>query len=542
MKKKLTAVGLIEEANLVLLALAVIFVSGFLNNTHAQGVYNNGASIVITNGTYFYIDGASDGGYLNEDAGGTQDGAIDIDGTIHIEGDWLNNAGGGNVLINRDTDGVVEFSGASAQVIGGSRATHFENLTINNSSGGSAITLGGANDQVVEEVLTLTDGYVTTGANNILYVNDDAATSILGQSNASFIHGNLRRDIAMNTDTYSFPVGKTATAADYHPMDIINNNLQGTTNITASVKDITEAGNDIDANLSTAEMSTPLDNLLSDAVWVIYPDIQPTNSTTFGVNLYVVNVAELSIADDDRFTTVKRADGSTNYADWDTHDPTTAIPSAGSPGRVYNLGNGYAQKTGFDSFSEFAIAKSNVGPLPVELIDFTASAMNNRQALTEWTTASEIDNDFFTVERAIDGQDWEIVGHIQGMGTTDEEHSYFLIDQTPYLPLTYYRLKQTDFNGQFQYSEIRTVKFNVTDLFIYSIDNQVVIEYPGDQDVAKVEIINALGQRVSNNEMSLMKGINFLSVNNLPAGVYYVRLKLMKEGGVYNERILLVSN
>ena len=91
--------------------------------------------------------------------------------------------------------------------------------------------------------------------------------------------------------------------------------------------------------------------------------------------------------------------------------------------------------------------------LPVELLDFNATPVGERVRL-DWITATELNNDYFTVERSVNGTTFEILTHVEGAGTTQEMREYRAYDETPYAGKMYYRLKQTDFDGSFSYSEV----------------------------------------------------------------------------------------
>ena len=97
-------------------------------------------------------------------------------------------------------------------------------------------------------------------------------------------------------------------------------------------------------------------------------------------------------------------------------------------------------------------------PLPVELIDFNARSMSNEVKLS-WTTANEINNDYFTIERSADGRTFEAIAMINGNGNSTEISKYTHMDKNPKRGMNYYRLKQTDFDGQYSYSDLKTVKF-----------------------------------------------------------------------------------
>lgn len=86
------------------------------------------------------------------------------------------------------------------------------------------------------------------------------------------------------------------------------------------------------------------------------------------------------------------------------------------------------------------------GPLPVELIYFNADQISSKVAIS-WSTASELNNDFFTIERSRDGVSFEVLATIQGNGTSNSMIEYQLTDQDPFLGVSYYRLSQTDYDG-----------------------------------------------------------------------------------------------
>lgn len=424
--------------------------------------------------------------------------------------------------------GTLWAHGASGQTFNGANTIVADNFTVKNSASGSALVLG--KDIEIEGTLTLTDGIVETGSNKV-YIKNNAAGAVTGHSDASFINGNLKRNITANTGTYALPVGKSSTSTDYHPTEFVNNNLTGTSNITASVAAITESGNNTNENLSISEGGTPLVNLLNDAVWTITPNAAPTGGN-YGVKLYVTNVNGLSASDDNKFTVVKREESSTTYADFSSFDSTTTLPDHGTAGMIYNSGNGYAQKTGFTSFSHFAIAKAD-NVLPVELIRFIAKALTERTAITQWETASETNCDYFTVERSIDIVEWSTVGDLPGAGNSQVINRYEMIDETPFFPTTYYRLKQVDFDGECRYSNVKAVVFDqygsvFATLFPNPAKTAVTLMVNAEHyKNAEMEIVDALGKVITKESIQLKKGQNQFtrSTTALSDGIYFLRLK-----------------
>jgi hypothetical protein len=112
---------------------------------------------------------------------------------------------------------------------------------------------------------------------------------------------------------------------------------------------------------------------------------------------------------------------------------------------------------GISTFSDFT-GIGNGTPLPIELLSFTATPVNEHVEL-HWSTASETNNKYFTVERSIDAVHFEKVLDKTGAGNSSTVNTYSDIDPSPLQGVSYYRLKQTDFNGDFEYSQIVPISF-----------------------------------------------------------------------------------
>lgn len=173
--------------------------------------------------------------------------------------------------------------------------------------------------------------------------------------------------------------------------------------------------------------------------------------------------------------------------------------------------------------------------LPVEWLDFQAKLVNdNRHTRCTWQTATELNNDYFTVERSVDGLIWESLGHVQGAGTTHDPQAYEWLDRHPYEGVSYYRIAQTDYNGALDYSVIRSVERKKETQF-------AVYPNPGNQHfiltgyaMGDLLVFDALGRRVP---FSLtMSGE--LTLHGAASGTYI--LELRKEYGVESERIRLI--
>ncbi|MGE0562402.1 MAG: T9SS type A sorting domain-containing protein [Flavobacteriales bacterium] len=137
--------------------------------------------------------------------------------------------------------------------------------------------------------------------------------------------------------------------------------------------------------------------------------------------------------------------------------PISGATSLGS--NIYEFSSVSGGATGIRNNTRFTLGTINKGqtPLPVKLLSFEANFNVDRVDL-KWVTSTEINNDFFTIEKSKDLKNWEIVSNISAAGNTNTNVEYFEVDYFPYQGVSYYRLKQTDYDGTFSYSNIVPVK------------------------------------------------------------------------------------
>jgi len=437
---------------------------------------------------------------------------ITISGDIDLSTDIFSSSGS-----------IVLISGTSATLIT-SNGYQFQDLQINNSNG---VTLDDNLD--ITGTLTLTDGQINA-AGSVVIVRGTAANAIQGGSSSSFIYGGiLRRYIAANTGTYAFPVGAGSGASNYFKVDMINNNMNLPGNndfIQASVRSITESGNDIEANLNTYQEGTSIIYIQENSIWTLTPSMGGSFlSGSYGVNLYM----DMNGVADNAFTVVKRPSSSTTYADWNTFESTTDIPEANEPGRT--VAGGYAQRTGFTAFSDFG-GGGGGGPLPIELLYFDADVEDDIVILN-WATASQINNDYFTIDKSFDGYDFVEVCRIAGAGNANQYLTYTTMDVNPYYGTSYYRLSQTDFDGKFERFPMIAVNVNpqgVFDVFPNPTEGTMDVTFspigthPNYYNDAKIKIFTLQGKKVS--ERKIDGGWTKLTMNteSLESGMYILTI------------------
>lgn len=172
-------------------------------------------------------------------------------------------------------------------------------------------------------------------------------------------------------------------------------------------------------------------------------------------------------------------------------------------------------------------------PTPVDLIEFYAYP-DGKKSVLNWSTASEENNKGFEVMRSKNGVDWEVIGWVDGNGSTFEMQRYKFLDESPNNGVNYYKLKQLDFNGAFEFTDIRTVDFksSVERASIYPnpTSGELNIELP-DFEPGKVvfQVMNinkkVVFEKIYENSDALNHQINLM---DLPASVYVLKVKYPK--------------
>ncbi|MEO9257788.1 MAG: T9SS type A sorting domain-containing protein [Crocinitomicaceae bacterium] len=177
------------------------------------------------------------------------------------------------------------------------------------------------------------------------------------------------------------------------------------------------------------------------------------------------------------------------------------------------------------------IVVSLVSPLSIKLLNFNAHLVNNEIVQLDWQTASEANNDYFTIERSQSGHDWEAIAKVDGAGNSATILNYSTKDNKPYYGVSYYRLKQTDFDGKFTYSEIKSVdikslKNNYIDIYPNPTSNQITIV--GDEtELRDLIVYDILGQNLTAFTKHLMDNGTklIIDLSELSTGTYYIKTK-----------------
>ncbi len=203
-------------------------------------------------------------------------------------------------------------------------------------------------------------------------------------------------------------------------------------------------------------------------------------------------------------------------------DVTVSLLDDMPPGRYYVVADGDAGAQCVWEFESLQI-------LPVEMDEFQGFAEKDVNRL-DWRTLTEINNSHFEIERTTDPtRGFEVIGKVDGSGTTSEPTSYEFIDEAP-LTSGYYRLKQVDFDGTYEYTEVihivrRDKPFAFSNIFPVPALTQVNIKFEVTQATdMNMSIFNALGQQVFTQDMNVAEGtqVERVDVSQFANGVYTV--------------------
>jgi len=413
----------------------------------------------------------------------------------------------GDINLNTNTavtfgaagNGIAEFDGTGAQSINDLAATVepiFTRIVLDNSN--SEVTL---NTPITASTrVTFTQGNLITTDANLLTMNDNSTA--LTASDDSYVRGPIEK---VGNDAFTFPVGDSGL---YRPITITAP-ASGVSRFRATYQEVNP-----NPTYDWQSKDGSLEHVSTREYWTL--DRSGT-SNTVSVTLSwdtnsggVDNLSELRVA---------RWDGSA----WRDHGNggTTGNTTAGT----------VTSSSAVTSFSPFTLASSTTNnPLPIELLDFNA-LLNEDVVEVTWVTATETNNDYFTVERSADGENFEPIEFVDGAGNSSRAISYNLTDYEPLETISYYRLKQTDFDGTFTYSKLVAVDRTVStdgNMSIYPNPNRggtFNIELKGASGLQRLEVIDITGRvwhRVSC-EFTDHAPNRITPEVALPLGTYFVR-------------------
>ena len=349
---------------------------------------------------------------------------------------------------------TVTFNPTGAQAIGGTVTTTFYNLSINNSN---HITLN--RPEQVSNFLSMVNGKLLTTNTNVLTCLS-AANANLG-SVSSYVDGPMIHTIATASNTTkTYPIGKSGA---YRAVVLTAQHLNAS---------------------SVTYRAEVFNSAASGLPYTLPPSISNVSNVRY-VQFTRQNVANFSSGKMQMYY-----DTDDGVADKNTllvaHDNgTTQWQNFG--GVATNNWTGNITSATFNNFHTFFALGNPPGggnPLPIELATFSAT-LNGKQVDVKWTTQAEINNHFFTIERSSDNVNFSELGRVEGAGNSTSTNEYAYTDFHPLTGVSYYRLKQTDYDGKCAYfpvSVIRNVRKGTFLVYPNPSTSQVVhLNYGDDQ-------------------------------------------------------------
>jgi|GEM_PF-3954139 len=435
---------------------------------------------------------------------------------LNIGGNWINHNGAAGFLAGIND---ITFDGSSPQSIYTSSGSEVFNTLIINNTSSTGVTLTQGEVHVTNDLI-LTDGIIFTDATNMLVLEDNA-TSDVGSA-ATFVDGPMKK---IGNEAFVFPVGDGTTWARLGMETIAGFDV--TTEFTCQYLHIPYSDRtSLDAGVA---------GVSNVEHWLLNRAVDPGTDASCRVRLFWENETTSGITD--------KADLRVGH-----------YYNAGSGLKWYNFGftltdngNGTGSvlsTSTFTSFSPITFVSEFGFALPIKLTRFSADVVNNSVALS-WKTASELHNDYFTIQRSVNGIEFESLFNVDGAGTTTVAKSYNAVDPSPYRGASYYRLKQTDYDGKSTYSKIVSVTLSENDWTISpnpsngsTVQLRVPKEYAHKAFVIQVIDSRGLIVRKKIVEADTQGRIEFSSENRLSDGIYFIH---MTDGYIRNTMRLLIS-
>ena len=214
-------------------------------------------------------------------------------------------------------------------------------------------------------------------------------------------------------------------------------------------------------------------------------------------------------------------------------DGTTNIEGEYGPAHTwpYLFGDVRTMNTWWDGFRIDTLAKFSWrfknDPMPVEFIDINA-VKDDEHIDLNWATASETNNDYFTIERASDGINFLPLSIIKGSGNSNSLINYSYADNNPIEGVNYYRIKQTDFDGKYEYSIIMYIEYSIDAPFITVLpsyikksDNINIVFNNEENNIYTVTIYSTTNQKIYEYTISESTSIPAFSYNE---GIYFITI------------------
>ena len=386
-----------------------------------------------------------------------------------------------------DFDSVV-FNGTAPQILGdfSGASGSMKRLHINNPAG---LTMG--SDQVVQG-FRFVNGLIKTDSEKMLTLTGQTTPENMGHP-GSYVNGPLTVEISSGDGNRLFPIGKNGL---YRPV-MLDNNCCGSN----SAKFMAEV-------ILGPPPARTLPAGISKVSEVRYYRITRVGSNGTDFKITIPYGADDGVTDPANLT-IAKDNGAGAWLD------IGGTPTGTSTGSI--------QSNTFNGFSDFVLANKTGGgnTLPVTWLSFTASRQHANAQLV-WRIIQEQNCNLYDVERSSDGITFQKLGSVS-CRNSQVAQTYIYTDAAPGKGNFYYRIKQFDKDGSFEYSQIRTVNFtNVNTITVYPNPTRNLLQITGLQNNSVINLYDAGGRRVLQTRSG--QPIVQMQVGHLPAGIYQLSI------------------
>ncbi|WP_460622967.1 T9SS type A sorting domain-containing protein [Hymenobacter tenuis] len=373
-------------------------------------------------------------------------------------------------------------------------------LQINNTST-DGVTL--ATPVTVNNILQLTSGRLNTDATALLTLLNQPT----GGSDNSFVSGPVARQTS-GAASLTFPLGRLdAQGHTFRPLTL---NISSLSRATTFVATQTEGG------FAAQPLGAGLKRINSTRYFTITAEPALTGSENFAATV------TLSFGPDDKVTNPEASTlvvARYNGTEWISGGRSSYTSATTTDAYV----SGTLTSAPVSALGAFTLGSTDISgsqnPLPVTLLGFRAERQNEGVRL-HWTTATELANAYFQVQRSTDGQHFATLTTLAGQGTSQTAHTYAWYDGLVPSGALYYRLRQVDADGTSNFSSVVVLRAAPEAITVYP--NPVQGQLAFQTSVANVpyRVVNLFGQTLLDGKTSA--GANTVEVHHLPAGAYYL--------------------
>ncbi len=462
---------------------ASVTVSG--NTLTVAGNIENEGSFTATDGTVAFSSGTHSVSGANTFANLNNIGTVNFINTNTVNGDITNTG-----TIN----GSIRLAGSNSQSINGKG--NYSNVEIDNAKGVSV-----NEDIKIDGNLALQNGTVTIASDKEIVFGTAASTTCNDASASAYVEGSMKK---YGSSVFTFPTGHNGNRAKVGitPIDASDD-----TYFTAKYNSV--APDDAE-EIPESKRNSGLERVSNLESWDIF------GTSDSKIKLYWEN------KEDDYITNLKTlvvAHYNSILGKWET------VKCEGSDG---DGSKGWILTGKVSSYSPFTFGSTvkEDNPLPVTFTTF-AGRQDGNSVVLEWATASENNNNYFEIERSIDGVNFVTIGYVDGAGNSSSLLNYEFTDNAPEQGQLYYRLSQVDFDGKREFADkVVAVLYTGSEIENLTIvpnptDGLFRVSVTGSMAGGRIELLSQAGKMIRIVDVESYDAT--IDISDLPSGMYVLR-------------------